>query len=212
MPLDYIKTVDPDGVLSIWKCEEPIDYFYSRLNISGIEEKLIATLSDRKQYEWLASRYLLHIMTGQRIRKSSFKDDHGKLILHQSDYHISLSHSGAMAAVIASKQSVGVDIQLIVNKIGRISRKFCNEVELSNLSIESELLYYHLIWGAKECIYKSYGKRKVDFKSHMTIDRIDQDLSQGICRGRLHMPSCNYQYQITYKLMDDYFLVYSVQK
>lgn len=214
MPLKHIQTIDPNGLLSVWTGTESNYYFASRLKIQDSELSIIDQFTDKRKREWLTSRYLLHIMTGQRSRTTITKDEHGKPILCNSLHHISLSHSGDKTAVIASKCSVGIDIQRIVSKIERISRKFCNETELSQLPISQALLYYHLIWGAKECIYKSYGKRKVDFRDHMTISGISNNLQNGTCDGTLRIPNLKISkaYQIQYQMIDDYMLVYSVEK
>lgn len=213
MPLHYIQSVHPSGVFAVWHNEEPISYFEDRLNLNPDEKKLIKYFSKRKKIEWLSSRYLLHIMTGAKSRTLCAKDEHGKPTLINSEYHISLSHSVERTAVIASKRSVGIDIQKVVSKIGRIARKFCNEVELENIpnDAESELLYYHIIWGAKECIYKSYGKRKVDFRGHMLITELNTNLTSGTAKGKIDIGEFYAEYDIEYHLMDDYMIVTSVE-
>jgi len=210
MPLKYIHPVLPDGAISIWRSSENEDYYERRLDIIEDERKLLLAMSPRKKQEWLSSRYLLHIMTGQSTRSMCSKDEYGKPIMTDSDHHISLSHSGDLTAVIVSKTSVGVDIQIIVDKIARISRKFCNEYELAHIPLGDESLYYHIIWGAKECIYKSYGKRKIDFRGHMTISGIE-NVNKGSCKGRLKINDLDISYKITYELMDGYMLTYSVE-
>lgn len=213
MPLHYIQSVQPSGVFAVWHNDEPISYFEQKLKLNKDEKELLLNFSDRKKIEWLSSRNLLHIMTGARSRTLCVKDEHGKPTLINSEYHISLSHSVHRTAVIASKYAVGIDIQKVVSKIGRISRKFCNESELDNIpkGERSELLYYHIIWGAKECIYKSYGKRKVDFRGHMTISELDDNLASGTARGKIDIENFNAEYYIEYHLMDDYMIVTSVE-
>lgn len=213
MPLHYIQSVEPSGVFAVWHNEEPNRYFEKRLKLHEDEIELLKDFSERKKLEWMSSRYLLHIMTGAKSRTLCTKDEHGKPILINSDYHISLSHSVNRTAVIASKYSVGIDIQKIVGKIGRISKKFCNAEELKYKPEENEaqLHFYHIIWGAKECIYKSYGKRKVDFRKHMTISRIDKNLTSGTAKGKIDIGNFSASYDIEYHLLEDYMIVTSVE-
>ena len=213
MPLHYIQSVQPSGVFAVWHNDEPNSYFEERLNLNTSEDDLLKDFSERKRLEWLSSRHLLHIMTGAKSRTLSTKDEHGKPLLIDSDYHISLSHSGDRTAVIASKRSVGIDIQKVVSKIGRIAKKFCNEYEMQYVPTDTtaELLYYHIIWGAKECIYKSYGKRKVDFRAHMTISDMDTELSSGTAKGKIAIPGFDASYNIEYLLMDGYMIVTSIE-
>lgn len=213
MPLQYIQSLQPSGVFAVWHNDEPNSYFEQRLQLNEEEEDLLKDFSERKRLEWLSSRYLLHIMTGSSSRTLCTKDEYGKPIISSSDYHISLSHSVERTAVIASKRSVGIDIQKIVSKIGRISKKFCNEYELQFVPAEesSSLLYYHIIWGAKECIYKSYGKRKVDFRGHMTISDINSNLKSGTAKGEIDISEFKATYNVEYHLMDDYMIVTSIE-
>lgn len=213
MPLHYIQSVQPSGVFAVWQNEEPNLYFEKRLSLNVEEVELLKDFSERKKLEWLSSRYLLHIMTGAKSRTSCTKDEYGKPLLVNSEYHISLSHSVNRTAVIASKFSVGIDIQKIVSKIGRISRKFCNTYELNYVpeQQDEQLLFYHIIWGAKECIYKSYGKRKVDFKKHMTISEIDENLISGTATGKIELENFSATYRIEYNLLEDYMIVTSVE-
>jgi len=213
MPLHYIQSVDPSGVFAVWHNAESVSYFEQRLHLNPDEELLLKDFSDRKKIEWLSSRNLLHIMTGAKSRTLCTKDEHGKPTLINSEYHISLSHSVDRTAVIASKRSVGIDIQKVVSKIGRIARKFCNEVELESISVSErdELLYYHIIWGAKECIYKSYGKRKVDFRGHMTVWDLDANMTSGTAKGKIDIGEFSAMYDLEYHLMDDYMVVTSIE-
>lgn len=213
MPLHYIQSVEPSGVFAVWDNTEDITYFEDRLGLSTDETDLLKEFSTRKRMEWLSSRYLLHIMTGAKSRTLTTKDEHGKPVMINSKYHISLSHSDARTAVIASTHSVGIDIQKIVRKIDRIALKFCNELEREQIPMgdHDALLYYHIIWGAKECIYKSYGKRKVDFRGHMTVTRIGENLKSGTAKGKIDISGFQAAYNLEYHLMDDYMIVTSIE-
>ena len=213
MPLHYIQSVQPSGVFAIWDNQESISYFEDKLQLNTDEEVALKDFSDRKRLDWLSSRYLLHIMTGSKSRTLCIKDEYGKPVLINSEYHISLSHSVDRTAVIASKYPVGIDVQKVVSKIGRIARKFCNEHEQNHIpnNTTQALLYFHIIWGAKECIYKSYGKRKVDFRGHMTITDINTNFKSGTANGRIEIGDFEASYRIEYHLIDDYMVVISVE-
>ena len=99
------------------------------------------------------------------------KDEFGKPFIPDSDYHISISHSHEMAAVLASPISCGVDIQYPVEKIRRLVPKFCSSEELKETTRPDGLQTMHVIWGAKECIYKAYGRKAIDYRKHIAIER-----------------------------------------
>ena len=69
-------------------------------------------------------------------------DEHGKPQL--GDLHISFSHSGNFAAVALSTECpVGIDIEVMGERVGRLYQRFLNEEELAecNTSDLSQLHY-----------------------------------------------------------------------
>jgi len=72
-------------------------------------------------------------------------------LVHNPDVCVSISHSDAWVAVYIGQQIVGVDIQTPHSKICAGSSYFINEKE-QQFKGNSSLL--HLIWGAKETLYK----------------------------------------------------------
>jgi len=120
MPLLLHQDIAERGEIGLWEINEDLDFFQDHMQLYPAEEKEIESLSDRKKIEWLASRFLLHIMSGRSIRGACLKDEYGKPYLSGSRFHISMSHSRNMAAVIASPTRLGIDIQNHVEKIARI--------------------------------------------------------------------------------------------
>ena len=164
MPILLKQNIDPLGELGIWQLSENIEELFDELFIYPEEKEEISQLKKRKRDEWIASRYLLHYLSGRKQRGAVIKDKYGKPFLLNSSYHISLSHSRDLTAVIASPILCGVDIQYIVPKIESISPKFATAAEQKQIDPMQSILYYHFIWGAKECLFKAYGKGNVDFK------------------------------------------------
>jgi len=211
MPLIFHKYIKPEGELGIWKIQEDASFFADKLDLSEKETSHINTIKGNLKIEWLASRYLLHKMSGRERRGRLVKDEYGKPTLEHSEYHISLSHSNQLAAVAAGPEIVGVDIQKIVEKMERIAPKFMNENEFASLG-KSPLLQIHVYWGAKECLYKSYGKKRLDFKKHIIIDSFEMQREYGIISGRVVKGDFDQTYEIVYQKIDDYLLVYSIEK
>jgi len=123
----------------------------------------------------------------------------GQPVLTDSQEHISISHSDGWFAVYIANEPVGVDIQVPRARIGQGKHYFLNEKErhLDDL----ELL--HLIWGAKEALYKKYGGEMNDLRDEVTFERVETKDSKAL---------------LTYKEMDEvlfflteqaYFLVWT---
>lgn len=210
MSLIVQQNIRPIGEFGIWHISETHEFFLRQLDLTVEEKNKYATMNPKVQLEWLAVRYLLHKLSGRQVRGNLYKDQYGKPFLEDSAFHISLSHSKNMAAVIASPLVCGIDIQLIVPKIERISKKFMSQTELDDI-INDKILHMHIVWGAKECLYKSYGKRKLDFKKHIFIDTFRLQGEVGSFTGRVIKDDFNQSYQLHFKRYDDYILVYSTQ-
>lgn len=209
MPIELKVCDTPEMELSIWKVTEQESYFESKLEIHEPEVEIIKKLSKRKKLEWLSSRYLLHLMSGRELRGEFVKDEHGKPHLNDSTYHVSISHSNNHISVIASKHLVGIDIQTYVSKITRIRHKFVSEAEEKFIDDSDPNRALHIIWGAKESLYKAYGKRGLGFISHIHIWALDSSKKTGTFKGRIKKDAYEKEFDLFYHLFDEYILVYA---
>ncbi len=119
MPLFYQHNINEATKLGIWRIEEPEDFFLEKVplqnNVSHPYKKL----------QHLAGRYLLPVLFEDFPLEEIIIADTKKPFLENEKYHFSISHSGNFAAaVVSSKNRVGVDIELITPRIKNISEKF----------------------------------------------------------------------------------------
>ena len=167
----------PDGgQLGIWKIEEPERFFTERLVLAEVEQAELAPLRGRRRLEWLASRYLIHDLLSDEPEWDRIplrKDGFGKPHLYGSPLHLSFSHTHEWVAVIVSEVPVGIDIQVFVERIGRLKGKFMRAGELASLVEKTELEHLHFYWGAKEALYKAYGRRELDWREHILVKPFD---------------------------------------
>lgn len=209
MPLSIKIDHQDDLKLCVWKVSEGTDYYRSKLDIHEDEISIINELSSRRLLEWLSSRYLLHLMSGRNLRGKFTKDIFGKPHLKDSDHHVSISHSKDLVAVIASKLLVGIDIQYFVEKIYRIRHKFVSENEINLIQEDKMMEALHVIWGAKESLYKAYGKKRLDFKKHILIEGLDLSKNTGTFRGTISKDNYQKSFTITFQLTNKFALVYA---
>ena len=211
MPLFFHRHLIPEGELGIWHITEPAEYFESRLTLRPSEEAQLAELKGHRRLEWLAGRWLLHEMSGREERGACLKDEHGKPHLEGSLYDISISHSREMAAIMAAPRTVGVDIQKLVTKIERIAHKYMREEESASLQPVSRLVHLHVYWGAKEALYKAYGRRQLDFKAHIHIAPFVFDPQGGSFSGEIIKDDYRAKYKIYYEQFGEYILVHAME-
>ena len=173
---------------------------------------MIAKIEGHRKLEWLAGRWLLHWMSGRSIRGACLKDEFGKPYLEDSKLHISISHSRKMVAVMAGPKAVGIDIQLIVPKITRLAHKFLNKKEAASISENHSLAMLHIYWGAKESLYKGYGRKKLDFKDHIKITPFTFNTEGGDLEASVEKENYKQPYWLKYQLLNNYVLVYGMEE
>ncbi|MEO1626678.1 MAG: 4'-phosphopantetheinyl transferase superfamily protein, partial [Bacteroidota bacterium] len=201
------------GELGLWKIEEPEAYFLERMQLTEVEQQQLGPIQGHRRLEWLAGRWLLHIMSGRDIRGACLKDEYGKPYLENSAFDISISHSRELAAVMAAARPVGIDIQKIVSKIERIAHKFMRTEEMDSLELPSRIVHLHVYWGAKEALYKAYGRKKLEFKEHILIQPFEFDPNGGTVEGRVEYGDFKASYQLGYEIVGaEFVLVYGKEQ
>jgi len=174
------------------------------------EKYILSQLSPRKKSEWLASQELLFRVAKLPNRAECLYDDFGKPHLKGIDKDISISHSERWCSVIVSDISCGVDIQVYRDTVQRISNRFLSDIELTEIEKKNNKLHYlHVYWGAKECIYKAYGKRKLEFRSHIFITSIDP--TQCTAVGEIRYEDIHLTYDIHYRILPEAAWVFCMQ-
>lgn len=209
MPLYLHEHLEPGGELGLWNIEEEEEWFLHQLLLSPMELRQLSRMKGRRRTEWLAVRQLVHAMSGRKKRGAFVKDEFGKPHLENSSYHISISHSETLAAAIAGPVPVGIDIQKIVPKITRIAHKFLREEERAIITPHNLIEHMHFYWGAKEALYKAYGRRELDFREHIFIEPFRLDAPEGQMRGRVTKGNFSADYQLNYRNVQDFVLVYA---
>lgn len=211
MPLLLQKQILPEGLLGIWKITEPESWFLSLMPLLEAEQQELKGIKGRRRLEWLAGRWMLHLLSGRKTRGAVHKDAWGKPGLSDSTYHISISHSHELAAVIASPLNVGIDIQYYVDKIDRLAPKFVRLDEEAFLLEETRMEQLHLLWCAKEALYKGFGRRKLDFKEHLRVHPFVFSVNGGNLTGEIRKGQEIHFFDLTYEVHENYFMVYGIQ-
>lgn len=211
MPLQIFKTLDDLTRVAVWNITEPLSYFHELLRPTEQEKPYFEDVSEKKSLERFCSRYLLKLLTGRKERIPCVRDEKGKPYMVGEDKHISISHSGPYIAVAMAEAGVGVDIQVMHEKIHRIAPKFVNQAEFAGIFAPHKKEQLHLIWGAKECMYKAYGKRALRFSDHMQLNGIDTYTGQGKMTGILSKNDFKLKYQIRYRKIGDAMFVLATE-
>jgi len=213
MPIYTYRHLQPEGMLGIWQITEPEAWFREHLLLAPAEQEQVDRIKGTgRRVEWLASRHLLHVMSGREDRGACLKDEFGKPHLENSRFQISISHSNHKVAVIAVPGTVGIDIQKLVPKIERLTHKYMRPVELESVSTVHRLEHLHVYWGAKEALYKAYGRRQLDFREHLLIEPFTYDLERNHFTGKIVKEDFEAQYDLWHEKMGAFILVYALER
>ena len=164
----------------------------------------------KRKIQWYAARYLLAQMLNIDWVSVEY-DEFGKPSLKDRTGFLSISHSGALVAVIFSDTyKLGVDVERIEPKIERIARRFLRDEELNNVKLSSnrmEQLYVY--WTAKESLYKLYRRKKLNFKENMVVHDFEYEEKGQITATILKLEP-HESYQVNYEWIAGYMMAYVV--
>ena len=192
MPIVYLQNINPSTKLGVWHIAEPEEFFLKEVPLQR------SITHPNKRLQHLAARYLLKELFAdfpyELIRIATTK----KPFLQNEAYHFSISHCGEYAAVIASKEfRVGVDVELITEKVNRVKHKFLSVDEqnlLSNIPLFPIAIFNDKLltatWSIKESLFKWLGHDQVDFIKHLQIVKLIISDNAGIaeCKILKHEP------------------------
>jgi len=177
LPIFFQHQINETTRLGIWKIEETEDFF------SGTVPLQREVTHPHKRLQHLAGRFLLQFLFPGFPYELIRIADTRKPYLPNEEYHFSISHCGDFAAaIVSSDKRVGVDIEIISNRIHKIAHKFLSSSEVHLLENENQLFrkkwddhqkmqteFLTFIWNAKEAIFKWYGDGGVDFSEQIQL-------------------------------------------
>jgi len=170
MPLYKTIRVNDFTKVLVWKIEESLEDLSHGIDLTELSKKRVETMkSVLHQKGFMSIRQLLKHAGYEDA--DVYYDTYGKPHLKDKNY-LSISHSFTFTAIIISKKTpVGIDIEKQRDKIVKIAHKF-TPVEEYNTIANHEALVSKLtiVWGAKESLYKIYGKKKLRFIHHIYIE------------------------------------------
>jgi phosphopantetheinyl transferase len=174
VPVFFQHQINEFTRLGVWKIEETEEFF------KGNVPQHRDVTHPHKRLQHLAGRFLLQYLFPDFPYELIQIADTRKPFLPNEQYHFSISHCGDYAAaIVSSKERVGVDIEEPVEKILRIQDKFLSGTEKQEFGIRNlpspdkivaaDYQLQTLLWSAKEAVFKWYGDGGVDFREHIRL-------------------------------------------
>lgn len=207
MPLFKNLQVNPTTQVLIWKITEPLDELRDKVLLTTNSSiRLQSMKSVLHQQGFLSIRFLLNEIGCDD--SDLLYDEYGKPHLKDGRY-ISITHSFTYTGIIVSESlPVGIDIEKQRDKIVKIAHKFTLLDSYKETFNQQELIRkLTVVWGAKESLYKIYGKKKLLFLHHIFID--DFDINSNTTKGEIRFQEeCN-RYVIPFLEFDGFTCVYA---
>jgi len=211
MPIVWSKNLAEKGKIAIWEISESEEELYNMLQLDEKEQQHFQTLSLARQKQWLGSRVLLRtlLQTEQPIELNI--DEHRKPFLNNFPFEISISHANHMAEVIIYEgKKVGIDIEKISERILKIKNKFLSTEELKLISSTNELEQLHVCWGAKESLFKLYGKGSLPFIEGIKINAFEYSKT-GQVAASIAIPAYHANFNVQYLKYEDFMLTWVME-
>jgi len=207
MALYKTLTVNKATKVLIWKIEESISKLQEGIVLSeNSTARLNSMKSQLHQRGFLSIRHLLKEVG--YTDADLIYDEFGKPHLKNGKF-ISITHSFTFTAIIVSdKFHVGIDIEKQREKILKIAHKFTPFEEYKTIAnVDALISKLTIVWGAKESLYKIYGKKKLLFLHHIYIE--DFKFADEKTTGEIRYNGENTAYNISFLEFEGFTCVFA---
>ena len=170
MPLYKNLTIDKNTKVLIWNIQESYADLSDGISLTTANQARVDSMkSELHQRGFLSIRHLLKEVG--LIDEDLVYDEFGKPHLKNGKF-ISITHSFTFSGIIISEDiPVGIDIEKQRDKILKIAPKFTPFEEYKTIAnVDALISKLTIVWGAKESLYKIYGKKKLLFLHHIYIE------------------------------------------
>lgn len=204
-----IEKIDSSSALAVKIIESQQD---QSMDFLSFREKLsFANIShpDKKK-EWATARLAIHdaLKTLEVPYPGFFKDEHGKSQAMNGQGYVSLTHTpGYAGAIFHREQPVGIDMDLVREKILNIGFRFLDPSELDFL--ENDPIHFTMAWSAKESIFKCQGKRGVSFRENILLEPFEINALK--IKGRIRGTDfADHHYTVDVRRLENVILTYTI--
>ncbi|MFY0644842.1 MAG: 4'-phosphopantetheinyl transferase superfamily protein [Bacteroidia bacterium] len=201
MPL-HSKEQLKHGIVALWEITESFDQLRLQVPESWLEGVNLLKLSKHN----LAARALANtVCPGFKLLE---KDEFGKPYFESAEYQISISHAGKYAAFMLHREGdCGIDMEKITDRIIPITSKFIREDEQAFAELGLRGMF--MVWCAKEALYKLYGRKALDFKTHLKV-HFQEMKESGILHGEINKGDYQKKVDLQYRFIEDYLIVHTL--
>lgn len=207
MPVHKTLTVNKTTKVLIWKIEESFENLSEGIELTQSSKDRVNNMkSDLHRRGFLSVRHLLNEF-GYTDADLVY-DEYGKPHLKDGKF-ISITHSFTFSGIIISDDKpVGIDIEKQRDKILKIAHKFTPIEEYKSIANHEALVSkLTIVWGAKESLYKIYGKKKLLFLDNIYIEDFSFETNE--TSGKILYEGITDEYKIYFLETEGFTCVYA---
>jgi 4'-phosphopantetheinyl transferase len=162
------KNIFSSFSLGIWQLTEGLPELQNLAVLRSIDTAFVSAYkAEFRQRQSIGVLLLLQQLTGANCRLCYYSS--GKPYLDGLSQHISISHSHEMIVAAVSDKPVGIDIEMIHPRIKNIAGRFLHPEEMEFLGGNNDIVSIHLLWSAKEAMFKLQDNTGVNFAEDLRI-------------------------------------------
>jgi len=205
-----LKINNPGGLSAgVWEITETYQELEHIATLNADEKKQLDSFkNESRRMQWLAVRALLNEFISPRPT-IAYKEN-GKPYFLNNNTHISISHSGKLAAIaLHTNINPGIDVEEAHPKINKIAHRFVNETEMAYLNQKTLTEQLCVIWAAKEVLYKTQLEGMLSFRQNLFVSRF---ALTNYCelKGTIIKDGITTVYKLACQRVNGYVLVYTV--
>jgi len=168
--MPFLKKIEhPEYILGLWHITESSGTLFDVVRLCDEDLRIYSRFSsERRKREFLATRILLYMLTGETCHLVYHPN--GRPALNDPEKWISISHSVSMVAVVIASRPAGIDVEETSRNIEKVAVRFLSAEELEWTGKTDQRDFLRLIcWCVKECVYKMSDSTEVDFSKQIFI-------------------------------------------
>lgn len=206
MPKVWQKYVKSGSLSGLWRISETVSELK---DLYTLGEPEVFARDDRTR-QWLASRILLQDLVKEFGYTDAFtltKLPDGQPVLSIPGIHVSISHAGDYAAVAVADSPIGIDVEKMGHRVQRIRQKFMNAGDIAQLQDEADTDWMHVVWSAKEALFKFHPEGNIDFREHLHLKKIQE----GLLAAEIRKDGLCIPLQVPYEFLDTYIIAWAFE-
>jgi len=211
MGLIINREIEDGCRIGLWEITEDYETLFGMTYLNDDDIRRLNKFKNlNRKIESLSVRALLQQMTRPNARIVYNKHSH-KPYLDDESFNISVSHSHSYTSILLGKNKlVGVDLEYMSHDIERLAHKFINKREMITGNPQTRRQHLYIHWCAKEALYKICDKLDINFQENLTIKPFEVE-SQGDILGIVHNDYRNEEYNLHYRIENNYVWVYCIK-